>query len=134
MIEILVFAALEPRFLGVKNFTNIAVQSSIIGIVSVAFGLLLITGFIDLSVGSTLALAAVVAGNLLVDGHGTTVAILGALLAGALVGAVNGTLAAFMKFSPIIVTLGVSPQSAGWPSGSRKPRRVDLMTPSERSE
>lgn len=105
-LEVVFFAVMTPRFLTVANFTNIAVQSSIIGIVSVAFGLLLITGYIDLSIGSVLALSAVVAGNLLAAGASTPVAIMGAVLAGALVGAVNGFFTAFMGFAAIIVTLG----------------------------
>lgn len=104
--EIIIFTVLTSRFLTVANFTNIAVQSSIIGIVSVAFGLLLITGYIDLSVGSTLAFTAVVAGNLLDGGHPAVVAVLGALAAGALVGAVNGFLTAYLGLAAIIVTLG----------------------------
>lgn len=106
LLEIVLFSVASSRFLSVQNFMNISVQMSIIGIVSVAFGLLLMTGFIDLSVGSTLALTAVVAGVCIKADQPVVVAVAAAIAVGALVGAVNGTLTAVLGFSPIIVTLG----------------------------
>jgi ribose/xylose/arabinose/galactoside ABC-type transport system permease subunit len=105
--EIVLFFLLSADFFTLANFRDIGVQSSIIGLVAVASALLLLTGFIDLSVGSTLAMSAVVAGLLLQHGSNPMVAIAGGVATGLAVGIVNGTLVCFFGFSTIIVTLGM---------------------------
>jgi ribose/xylose/arabinose/galactoside ABC-type transport system permease subunit len=105
-LEIFIFWLFSADFLTVDNFLDIGVQSSIIGLVAVATAILLITGYIDLSVGSTLALAAVVCGLLLVDGASPLVAGLAGVGTGLAVGVFNGALVCYLGFSTIIVTLG----------------------------
>jgi ribose transport system permease protein len=106
VIEIIVFLLFSADFLTLDNFIDIGVQSSIIGLVAVAVALLVITGYIDLSVGSTLALSAVVCGLLLVHGSSPLVAGLAGVGTGMAVGAINGALVCYLGFSTIIVTLG----------------------------
>jgi ribose transport system permease protein len=105
--EILIFFFFSAHFLTVDNFRNIAIQSSVIGIVAVATALLLLTGYVDLSVGSNLALTAVVTGTLLVHGSSTVVAVAVGLGLGTAIGAFNGILVSYFGFSTIIVTLGM---------------------------
>jgi ribose transport system permease protein len=106
VLEIVVFFLFSADFLTLDNFLDIGVQSSIIGLVAVATALLLITGYIDLSVGSTLALSAVVAGLLLADGTSPALAVLAGIGTGLAVGVFNGALVCYLGFSTIIVTLG----------------------------
>jgi ribose/xylose/arabinose/galactoside ABC-type transport system permease subunit len=106
-VEILAFFMLSSDFLTIANFRDIAIQSSIIGLVAVATALLLLTGYIDLSVGSVLALSAVVAGTLVANGTSTLLACLAGVGVGVAVGMFNGVLVCYFGFSTIIVTLGM---------------------------
>jgi len=106
-LEILIFFLFSSEFLTVANFKDIAVQNSVIGLVAVPTALLMLTGYIDLSVGSVLALAAVVTGTALTDGASPLVATLAGVGVGLLVGAFNGFLVSYLGFSTIIVTLGM---------------------------
>lgn len=100
------FATRSPAFLTLGNFRTLAIQSAVIGIVAVPSALLILSGKVDLSVGSTVALGAVVTGVLLVAEMDPLLASLLGIAAGGAVGIVNGLLVATLEFSPIIVTLG----------------------------
>lgn len=101
-----IFSALAPTFLTVPNLLNILQQSSINACIALGMTLVIISGGIDLSVGPTAAMAAVIAASLLTGGAPIAVAIGGALLVGALAGAINGALIAYGGLQPFIVTLG----------------------------
>jgi len=103
---ILVFALMNDRFLTVDNIRNISVQISVLAVVSVPMAVLLITGKVDLSVGSTLALGAVTSGLLITHGYPMGLAILVGVLSGAAIGVINGFLVTVLELSPLIVTLG----------------------------
>jgi ribose transport system permease protein len=93
-------------FLQAGNLTDILRQISLIGIISVAMTFVILTGGIDLSVGSILALSTtLVAMALARQGRGIPAAIAIALAASAAVGAVNGIVIATMRIQPFIVTL-----------------------------
>lgn len=93
-------------FLQAGNLTDILRQISLIGIISVAMTFVILTGGIDLSVGSILALSTTLAGMALArQGRGIPSAIAIALAASAAVGAVNGIVIATMRIQPFIVTL-----------------------------
>lgn len=104
---VVAFHLATGQFLTGPNLQGIALDSAVLAIVAVPGALLLISGYLDLSVGSTLALGAVTAASLLVD-HGTTAgtAIVLAIAAGGLIGLVNGLLCCYANLSPFIVTLG----------------------------
>ncbi len=106
-LEILAFFLFSAEFLTLANFKDIAVQNSVIGLVAVPTALLLLTGYIDLSIGSVLALAAVVTGTLITHGTSPLIASLAGVGTGLCVGAFNGFLVSYMGFSTIIVTLGM---------------------------
>ncbi|MBQ9275153.1 MAG: ABC transporter permease [Succinivibrio sp.] len=101
-----VFAALSPVFLTGPNLINIMQQSAINAIVALGMTLVIISAGIDLSVGPVAALSAVVCASMMVAGVPVPVALLGALLVGALYGVFNGVLIAYCGLQPFIVTLG----------------------------
>jgi ribose transport system permease protein len=101
-----VFVAIAPGFLGERNLINILQQSSINACVALGMTLVIISGGIDLSVGPTAALAAVLSASLMVAGVPPVLAVIAGLALGALCGAVNGALVSYGGLQPFIVTLG----------------------------
>ncbi len=93
-------------FWGGTNLTNLLLQMSIIGVVVLAELIVVLTGGIDISVGSALGLAAVVSAGLF-GGPSVLLALVVAVVIGGIVGAVNGWLVAFRGLEPFIVTLGM---------------------------
>ena len=104
---VLVFQFSTGSFLDPANLRGIATDAATLAIVAVPSALLVISGYLDLSVGSTLALGGLVAGRLAEQGQSPVVAVVGALAAGAAVGAVNGVLCCYFGLSAFIVTLGM---------------------------
>ncbi|PDT04476.1 ABC transporter permease [Rhizobium chutanense] len=102
----LIFGLLAPDFLSQRNLLNILQQSSINACLALGMTLVIISGGIDLSVGPTAAIAAVISATLLVAGIPVPVAILAGLGIGVLCGLVNGVLVAYAGLQPFIVTLG----------------------------
>lgn len=97
---------LSPYFLTRNNLFNLLDQSVVIGIVSVGMTFVILTGGIDLSVGSVAGLTGIVLG-LAFQSVPIPVAILAAVAAGAGIGLVSGTLVAVFGLAPFVVTLGV---------------------------
>ena len=106
IVIVLVFSVLSPNFLTQANLANILQQSSINACVALGMTLVIIGGGIDLSVGPTAAMAAVVVATLMALGVPIAIAIPIAILFGAAAGSVNGALVAFGGLQPFIVTLG----------------------------
>jgi rhamnose transport system permease protein len=105
--EILLFNALGRRFLTADNVANIVRQSVEIGLLALVMTPVILTGGIDLSVGSLIGLCAVTFGMLWQDlGLSPWFAALGAIGVGALGGGLNATLIARLGLPPLIVTLG----------------------------
>jgi ribose/xylose/arabinose/galactoside ABC-type transport system permease subunit len=107
IIEVIYFSAAGRRFGTADNIANIVRHSVEIGLLAVAMTPIILTGGIDLSVGSTLGLCAVIFGKLWRDaGWPLSLAGFGAIVVGALCGAVNGALITQLRLPPLIVTLG----------------------------
>ena len=98
--------ALTPYFLTVSNLLNIAEQTSINAIVAVGMTFVIVSGGIDLSVGSIVALSGVVLGTALQSGHALPVSLLLAFAAAVACGLGNGALISWGGLPPFIVTLG----------------------------
>jgi ribose transport system permease protein len=99
---------LEPRAFGsLDNFFNITRNFAFIGIMALGMTAVIITGGIDLSVGSVMGLVAIVAGLVLQEGHPWWAAMAIGLAAGFAAGAVNGWLIAYVRLSSFVVTLGM---------------------------
>ncbi|MDH7482439.1 MAG: ABC transporter permease [Armatimonadota bacterium] len=95
-----------PNFGEHANLLSIARETSIVGIMAVGMTAVILTGGIDLSVASVLALSASVIAILAVNGSNLLIAILAGLGIGTACGALNGLLITFLRIPPIITTLG----------------------------
>ncbi|MCW2919867.1 MAG: transporter permease [Actinomycetia bacterium] len=104
-VLIVVNAAITPHFLTTENLRTQLVQVAPIVIVSLGMALVIGTEGVDLSVGSVMALAAALLPLYL--GYGVLPALVVALLGGAAVGLVNGSLVAFAGVQPIVATLAL---------------------------
>jgi len=101
-----VVAVASPQFLSVANLQNVSRLVGTYGIFSIGVGMVIITGGIDLSVGSICALIGVLLSMMLVDWHWPPmVALAAALAVGACLGAVHGVLVTRLGLQPFIVTL-----------------------------
>ena len=117
IVIIAVFSYLSPNYFTLSNFLIMASQVAIFGLLAIGMLLVILNGGIDLSVGSILALCGVIAGALM---QGVEIDALGVILyppvwavvvitvvVGALVGAINGVLVAYLKVPAFVATLGV---------------------------
>lgn len=95
----------QGKFLSGNNITNLLRSISVLGVMSCAITLVMITGNIDLSVGSLLSLCACVAATKVENGLFLAIAI--PMLVGLGAGLINGLLVGNMKLNPFIITLGM---------------------------
>jgi ribose transport system permease protein len=103
-----VFSIASDNFLQPDNLIGILQATAVNGVLAVATTFVIITGGIDLSIGTLMTFCAVIAGVFLTYwGLPMPVGILAAIAAGALCGSVSGTLIAKMKIPPFIATLGM---------------------------
>ncbi len=112
----------RPYFLTGANFKIILTQSVIVAIGTLGMTLIIVSGGIDLSVGSVVALTSVVGATALVKGHSPMAAACLTILTGALIGMVNGLAISGLRMMPFIVTLGmmgIARGAAKWLSGSQ---------------
>ena len=103
---IVIVSTIAPVFLSGRNIRNVLQQISTLGILSMGMTVLMISGGIDLSVGSSISVVAVVAGTMIKAHWPAELAIIAGLLIGCGIGAINGTLAAYTRAHPFILTLG----------------------------
>jgi len=101
----LVFGMVAPSFLSLDNFVTIGSTLAGVGISAIGMTLVLVSGGVDLSVGSVAALTGVVASSLWPRFAPIGVAAGGALLAGLLVGLFNGLMITRLRINPLISTL-----------------------------
>ncbi len=101
-----IFSVAAPGFLDLRNLLNILQQSSINACVALGMTMVIVSGGIDLSVGPTAALTAVLSGLLLKAGYPVALAIPAGLCVGACCGLVNGALVSLGGLQPFIATLG----------------------------
>lgn len=107
LLECAVFSVIGNSFLSAANAFEITRLSVEIGLLALALTPIIITGGIDLSVGSMMGLAAVTMGALWRDAHlPIAIAAVLALVVGLLGGALNAVMITRLKFPPLIVTLG----------------------------
>jgi galactofuranose transport system permease protein len=98
-------AARYPQFLTENNLLNVLRQNSMLGLIALGMTFVILTGGIDLSVGSILAVAGVIAAKL--AGQGLVVALLAGVGFATLLGLVNGVTIAKARIQPFIVTLAM---------------------------
>lgn len=105
LVLCVVMAILSPRFLSVANIKNVLTQVSVNAIIAIGMTFVILTGGIDLSVGSTLAISGAVAATLIKGNCNIFVAIIAALIVGAIVGLFNGIFIAKGRIQAFIATL-----------------------------
>ncbi len=109
VVFILLLEIFVPSFRSVGNVQNILLQTSINALLAIGATLIILTGGIDLSVGSILGFAGIVAA-LLGKAPGTgpfLIALAAGVGTGLVLGAINGSLVAFVRIPPFVVTLGM---------------------------
>jgi erythritol transport system permease protein len=116
-ILVVFFGAISPDYLSQSNLILMTKHVSVNAILAIGVTFVILTGGIDLSVGSIAGLSSMIAGGLLFDGLGwfgggkvffsAAVVILIGIVFGALVGAVNGVLITRFRVAPFIATLGM---------------------------
>ncbi|MDZ8223504.1 MULTISPECIES: ABC transporter permease subunit [unclassified Nostoc] len=106
IIICILFAFLSPNFLTAGNIVNVLRQASINIVLATGMTFVILTGGIDLSVGSILGVSAVVALLVSLLPALSWAAVPAALLAGLLLGLINGAIITFLDVPPFIVTLG----------------------------
>jgi ribose transport system permease protein len=107
LVMIVVFSVLSEHFLTFSNFKGILLATSVVGILAIGVTFVIITGGIDLSIGTVMTLSAVMTGVIVTNaGLPLPIGIVGGVLTGALMGLVNGTLIARLGIPPFIATLG----------------------------
>jgi ribose transport system permease protein len=108
LLVICIFATiLSPSFLSVTNLFNVFKQITVAGVVGCGMTFVILTGGIDLSVGSILGLSGVLAAGVLESTGNPAFAIALALAVGVLCGAINGFFVSFCEIPPFISTLGM---------------------------
>lgn len=107
LLLLLGYFGTTPGFLQTANLRDILVNAAPLVIAACGMTMVILAGMIDISAGSALAVCAVTAGLTAKSGAPLPLVILAPMLAGAVVGAVNGWLVAFVRIPAIIVTLGM---------------------------
>ena len=105
IVSLIVAVIIPEAFLTSSNMINIVRQMSTNGILTIGMTIVLISGGIDLSVGSVLAVSGVISCGLVADGVNVWVAVILALLTGPVFGIFNGFFVAKLNIPPFIVTL-----------------------------
>ncbi len=102
-----VLTALSPYFLTVPNLINVVLTMSVIGIVSIGMTYVMLSGGIDLSVGSTMGLSAVIAATFAKNGSPFIVVVVVGLGIGFAIGLINGLAITLLRVPPLIATLAM---------------------------
>ncbi|WP_035294441.1 ribose ABC transporter permease [Clostridium sp. KNHs214] len=105
LILCVAIAIIEPRFLSVSNIRNVFTQVSVNAILAIGMTFVILTGGIDLSVGSILAISGAVAAVIIKSTGNVFLAVVAALALGAVVGLVNGIIISRGKIQAFIATL-----------------------------
>ncbi|MFG6113959.1 ribose ABC transporter permease [Halobacillus sp. MO56] len=105
LLIIIILSVMSDNFLSLGNILNVLRQVSINALIAFGMTFVILTGGIDLSVGSVLALAGALTAGMLASGMDPVMAVLIGLIAGALMGAFNGLIITKGKVAPFIATL-----------------------------
>ena len=122
---IFVFAILTDspdQYLSVRNFRIVVAQTVIVALGAIGMTMIMVSGGIDLSVGSVIALTGVVTAIAIRDGASPPVAVLEGVLAGGLIGIINGLFITRLRVIPFIATLGTLGMARGvakWIAGQQ---------------
>ena len=127
-ILLVVFGIIDPNILKMANILNLLRSMAKYLLVGVGQGVILITGNIDLSIGSVVAMSAMISATLMSKGVSIIIAILVAMAACLVVGALNGLLVGKFKLPPFIATLGTMFCARGVAYMANGNRNTDAIT------
>jgi len=127
---------INPSFLSLSNILNVLRQTSMNAIIAAGMTFVILTGGIDLSVGSILGLAGAVAAAMITRGQNVFVVLIAALLIGAAIGALNGVVISKGKVQAFIATLAMMTLVRGYilvftdgkPIGIEASKNADIFT------
>jgi ribose/xylose/arabinose/galactoside ABC-type transport system permease subunit len=105
VVLIIIFSTLNSHFFSLGNATNVLQQAAVLTVLALGETFVIMMGSIDLSIGSTVSMVGMLAALLIRDYGQWTV--LAAPLAGAVIGAINGWLAAYARLPSFLTTLGM---------------------------
>jgi len=114
---------IQDRFLRLANFKSVATQSVIVALGALGMTFIIISGGIDLSAASNIALASVITAYAVNAGWPPAAALAAGVVTGGLVGLVNGSLITSLRLVPFIITLGMMGIARGvakWIAGNQK--------------
>ncbi len=101
-----VMALINPRFATIGNIVTVLRQTSINAVIATGMTFAILTGGIDLSVGSVLGLCGAVAAFMISSGSNVVLVLITTILLGTFIGYINGTLVTVGRLQPFIATLG----------------------------
>lgn len=107
LLIMIVTASQASAFLTWNNFQNILTSVAIIGILACGTTMIMVSGGIDLSIGSSVSATGTAMALLMAGGMDPVLAVLIGIAMATFIGAINGTLAAYAKTHPFIITLGM---------------------------
>ena len=125
VISLLFAFLIGPQFFGPSNLELMARQTAIVCVAALGMTMVIVSGGIDLSVGSVISLSTVVTALLLRAHASPLVAATGAIAAGAVCGLMNGLLVTGLRVVPFIVTLGTMLLVRGAAKGLSDERRIE---------
>lgn len=107
VLACLALSLMSDRFATAQNLFNVTRNFAFVGIIALGMTVVIITGGIDLSVGSVVVMSAMVTAVLMESGQSVLVGLAGAISVSLLIGAINGVLVAALGMPPFVVTLGM---------------------------
>lgn len=123
VILVTVVGVANPRYLADRNLSDVLQGHAYIAVAAIGMTMVIITGNIDISIGSLVGLLAIISGRIAADTGQIMLAWLAPLFFGAISGGVTGFLVAYMRIPSIVVTLGMLSILKGllliWTTGSR---------------
>lgn len=129
ILLIIVFSLANHRFASLDNVLNILRQVSVVGIMALGMTCVIVCGDIDLSVGATYGMAAMLSGTLMLKGIHCMAAVGIGLLTGLLIGLLNGLVVTVLRVPAMIATLGMQYIARGCALIVTEGGVVNLMTP-----
>ncbi len=101
------FSFMSPYFFNLENLINVLRQISLLGIIAMGMCLVIVSGEIDLSVGSIYGASAILTAVMMMQGVPIPLAVFLGLASGAVFGLINGVLVTYVRIPALIVTLGM---------------------------
>jgi len=132
IVLVVVLSVISPSFLSVSNIVNILRQTALAFVLAAGMTIVILTGGIDLSMGSVLGLAGCL-GAMLIKAHGNAIGILGALAVGLFFGLINGSMVVYVGLPSFLVTYGTMQIARGLAIGVMRGNVIWGFAPSFRS-